>query len=900
MQNRVHVSPSTTALTLFAALLIIGCGGGQQAVKKTETKIEVPNGGQRFTLEVAVQRYRVDLNVDPRTETFSGVSEIDVIAEAPVKVVHLHAEGMTSVDAVVRVAGREVKARTVAGEGGSLAIVPATPLPVGESTLVITFDAPLPKQPLGLYRVEDGERWYAFTQFEPLEARKAFPCFDQPDVKVPFTFRVRVPKEMVALTNSRELSRAADTTEAFGADWLLFTFEETKPLPTYLIAFAVGELDLFEAPAGAIGEAPLRIVTTKGKSGLAGFAAETTPPLLKYLEEYFGTPYPYTKLDLVAVPNFGSGAMENPGLITFRERLILLDKDKAPAGDRKSSQAVNAHELAHLWFGDLVTPAWWDDLWLNEAFATWMGTKVLGAVDPSLETRVSAVRGTQWVMGLDTKAHARAIHNPIRHAGDIYNAFDGITYVKGRAVLTMMEAWMGEDAFREGVRAYIAAHAHGVATTKDLMDALAESSGKPVWDVTKAFIDQPGVPLVDVAMACGAKKTEAATVTLSQRRFLPDDSTADAGTPWRIPVCMRYEIKRKTYRECFDIATPTATVQLATAGCPTWLHPNADETGYYRWTLAGDALTQLAGKHLKKLTTAERVALPGHLAALLETGHLEVGAYVDALKALAADKHPIVVQGLISGLSTLHANIASDEALPKLAKLVGKLLGKHLKRIKTKPSAKDTDLVKMLRPRLVRAMGWMAGDAGLKKTAWDLSHKWLADPASVEPEVIAWALPMAAWDGDEAFWRALVGALANAATPQLRGVVIEALGSFQDPELLERTFGLLFDGSLRSQDLRTVFRAAGQARSVRQAPWAWAKTNYDKILELIGEKYAARLPNFAGGMCSAEVIEDVKAFFAEEGHSTEGTDRNVGLVVESIDRCVKMVARHRAALDAKL
>ncbi|MDP6946800.1 MAG: M1 family metallopeptidase, partial [Myxococcota bacterium] len=356
--------------SMMVALLATGtmaaCGATQ--VKDTPKKATTPvapkpfevDGHARYGQGVVPQAYRLELAVDPRTERFRGEVEIDVlIHHLEDGLVVLHGQDMTVQLASVRTGDQTVAATPVYGPHGALALRVTPPPPPGEATLYLAYDAPLPMVPEGLYRVQEGENWYAYTQFEPLEARKAFPCFDQPEFKTPFTVTMRVPKGMTALTNTPETSRVD------AGDDTVYGFATSKPIPTYLVAFAVGAFDIVPAPPGSFpGGLGFRVVTVEGRGDLARYVLDTTPPILAALSDYFGQPYPYAKLDYVAVPNFGAGAMENVGLVTYRERLILLEEGATPAA-RRSSLGVNAHELAHMWFGNLVTPAWWDDLWLN-------------------------------------------------------------------------------------------------------------------------------------------------------------------------------------------------------------------------------------------------------------------------------------------------------------------------------------------------------------------------------------------------------------------------------------------------------------------------------------------------------------------------------------------------------
>ncbi|MGB0588158.1 MAG: M1 family metallopeptidase [Myxococcota bacterium] len=854
------------------------------------------DGQHRYARNVVPQAYRIALTVDPREARFQGQVEIDVeIAALTDGRIVLHGKDMNVHLASIESDGVRVDATVEAGPNGALSLR-ATPPPAapGKATLYLAYDAPLGQVPEGLYRTKEGENWYAYTQFEPLEARSAFPCFDQPEFKTPFSFRMTVPKGMTALTNTPEISRTNHGAQT------LFEFDTSKPLPTYLIAFAVGEMDLVAAPPGAFPNGlSFRVATVKGRGTLTDYVMKTTPGILDALSTYFGQPYPYAKLDYVAVPNFAAGAMENVGLVTYREPLILLDEGATPAA-RRSSLGVNAHELAHMWFGNLVTPQWWDDLWLNEAFATWMGTKVVGQVAPEFESSVDAIGGTQWAMGLDTQADARAVRNPIKEAGDIYNAFDGITYTKGRAILGMTEAWIGVDNFREGVRAYMRDKAHGVATGDDLFNALGAASGRPVREMLSTFTDQPGVPLIEVTTQCGGKRFDSAKVTLRQRRFLPKGSKADKSTQWRVPICLRYGIGGSVQRECIELSTPESTIELGVAGCPDWLHPNADEQGYYRWQVPTASLTALATVHRERLTLPERVALPGHLSALYEAGGMNVATFLDTLTALAKDPHPLVIEGILSGLYLVENASLSDAAVGAFAKRLRTLARPILKRIGRKASAKEDPQTRMLRPAIIRLLAGPGQDKRAISHANTMTKRFLEREDAITADERGYALRISAWSGDEALWEGLRAALDRASSPAIRKDVMNALANFRAPPLLDKTLALLLDGTLRAQDLRTVARRAMGHRMTRTQVWEWMVRHYAKVLELMGDKYVSRFPRMAQQFCAPAQRAAVVFFFKDEAHRASGTERNLGLALERIDRCIRLRNDTQEALDSYL
>ena len=894
---------STVWATVF--LLASGCGGAaitdtvptpDPAPPHTLSPTPFTTDGQhRYARNVVPTDYRVELTIDPRQERFQGQVEIDVeISELTDGIVLLHGKDMNVHVASIESGGARVDATVETGPNGALGLR-ATPAPLpGKATLYLAFDAPLTQIPEGLYRTQEAGNWYAYTQFEPLEARSAFPCFDQPEFKTPFSFRMTVPKGMVALTNTPEVGRTDS------GEQTVYEFATSKPLPTYLVAFAVGEMDLISAPPGAFPNGlSFRVATVKDRGVLTDYVIKTTPSILDALSTYFGQPYPYAKLDYVAVPNFAAGAMENVGLVTYREPLILLDEGATPSAKR-SSLGVNAHELAHMWFGNLVTPQWWDDLWLNEAFATWMATKIVDQVAPEFESGVDAIGGTQWAMGLDSQADARAVRNPIREAGDIYNAFDGITYTKGRAILGMTEAWIGEDRFREGVRAYMRDNAHGVATGEDLFNALGAASGQEVRAMLGSFTDQPGVPLIEVETQCGDKRFESAKVTLRQSRFLPKGSKADASGQWRVPICLRYGIGKKVQRECFELTTKELATELGVAGCPDWLHPNADEHGYYRWKVPTVALTALATVHRKRLTLPERIALPGHLSALYEAGGLDVATFLDTLTALSKDPHPLVIEGIISGLYLVENASLSDAGLAPFAKRVRAIAKPILKRIGRKVKDDEAPQTRMLRPALIRLLAGPGQDKRAINHANTMTARFLKSEGAITADERSYALTISAWTGDEALWDELRGALDRASTPAIRKDVMSALANFRAPPLLAKTLALLLDGTLRAQDLRTVARRAMGHRMTRTQVWEWMVQHYSEVLGLIGEKYASRFPGMASRFCAPAQRAAVVEFFTDDAHRTSGTDRNLGLALERIDRCIRLRADTEAALDRYL
>ena len=823
----------------------------------------------------------------------------------------LHAKKLTieRADAATP-AGTHFDLAARSGPNGALELVASTDMPAGLLTLTIDFRGQLPETNAGLYRVQSEARWYAFTQFEAIDARRAFPCFDQPSFKTPYSVTLQVPATMKALAN------APATAEHLRDDMREVQFATTAPLPTYLVAFAVGDFDIVAAPANAA-QVPIRVVTTKGKGKLSAFALERAPALLKAVETYFGSPYPFAKLDLVAVPNFAAGAMENVGLVTFREVLLLVDAAQATARQLVVSQIVIAHELAHMWFGNLVTPAWWDDLWLNESFATWLAARIVGDAAPKLELWADAVRNKLWVMDLDAKESARSVRNPVQDEADINNAFDGITYTKGAAVLTMLETWLGRDAFRQALRDFIGDHRGKSVTSGDLITALANASKQPVANILQRFLDQPGTPLVTVDVTCG-KPDERAVLDLTQTRYRVLGSAADPGEPWQVPMCLAYGDRRSVMaNECLMLSNPRQQRRLSSPGCPTWLRPNIDEQGYYMARLPPRFLKQLTGRARKSMPPTERAALMGHLSAQMRAGQLPVGQFADQLVALSRqrDLHRTEVSGIIDGFERLERLGVAPHNERRFQRMVRRALGRHIHDLFIRH---DTPVqARRLSRQVIGAAGRLGADQDVRRMAWDIVDAFFNDPqrdialVGDEPELrtpeqLSLYLPLAAAgppprgknDAKAKLWQALVEALKQPHTPIVRSAIVSALGSFPEPELVASSLDLTLDGTLQAQDLATIGRQIGSKPSTVQAVWRWLKSNLDRIEAQLGEHYVPYAPRLVSDFCTDDDAKNVAAFFGpKRAQIAGGIARNLAQTLETIDDCVRQRQAHGAAFN---
>jgi alanyl aminopeptidase len=895
-----------TTLWLLSSLLVLGgCATGNQSqgtkvadTKSVQEDVAGFDGHQRLAETVVPKRYKLALEIDPARESFSGTAGITVELAEETDRIDLHAEDMTFNRVWANVGKAKFDARAVEGTNGGITLVFDEPLGPGKIGLVFEYEAPLDEKPHGLYRVKDGEHWYAFTQFEPLSARKAFPSFDEPGFKTPFKVSITVdgPNQKAFANTLPE--RVIDQEDGSKK----YQFKETRPLPTYLVAFAAGPLEVVEAPKEAIPSVPLRVITTKGKSHLAKYALEQAPEILEVQTDYFGTKLPFSKLDMVAVPNFFAGAMENVGLVTFRESLLLVDPENAGPSDKYALQSVMAHEFAHMWFGNYVTPQWWNDLWLNEAFATWMATRTLQMVAPEIEPRINAVRGTLRVMSSDALEDARAIRQPIRSGAEVMNAFDGITYIKGRAVLQMLEAWMGEEDFRQGVRNYLEQNAYGSATTDELIAAWTKVEDKQVEDKKKVekmpidamlstFLDQPGTPLIEASFACG---DAGVTVSFEQSRYLPAGSSAAKDPLWKVPVCYRLGAEGKeSVEDCVLVDQQQVEAKRAIDYCPEWMHPNVDELGYYHWKLPSEQLAALVGEHRDQLSKPEQIALLPHAQALVEAHAISFGDYLALVEAMSSEDGRAIVGQVVSALYGVEEMVVDETNRGEFMSWAKKVVGPHAKRLGFAPNKGESADDGLLRSKIMRAAADLAGDKALRDEATDITKAYLKSPEDVPVPQAELALSIAAWSGDEALWTQLRDAIDQAPTPSARVATIRALGSFRDPKLAKKSLELLLTDTVRSQDVWTLLGPTLHKPQTREVAWNWLQENWASVVDKVGEKSAASFPWVGSSFCSEERKAEVEAFFGQEEHQVPGMERNLNQALESIERCVRYRAYAR-------
>ena len=854
-----------------------------------------PRDDGRLPSGVRPTGYQLSLHVDPAKDGFEGHVQIGIQVAKPTRAIVMHARKLEIESADVVVASRHMQARPLsrmAAHGREapeeLVLMLPEELPPGAAIIDIHYKAPFGTGLRGLYRVHDAGDDYAYTQFEPNDARRAFPCFDEPGFKTPFSLELTVPKADRALSNT-PVDKRADNSDGT----VTYTFEKSKPLPTYLVAMGVGPFDVLE---GAKKPVPIRLVTVKGKAKLGRMALALAPEILDALAKYFDQPYPYKKMDIVAVPNFGAGAMENAGFVTFREELLLLDPKHASVRARRAELGVMAHEFSHQWFGDLVTMAWWNDLWLNEGFASWMGAKVSDQIQPGFGAHERQIVEKSWVMGEDALGSARKIRQPVRSTSEALEAFDDITYVKGMSVLDMVESWLGPDKFQQGIRAYVKAYRFGNATATDLFKALGEASGTNVASVMDTFLDQKGVPLVTATLDCKDKKPVLALGQQQYRAF--GTQPPDRQRSWNIPVCVSYPAAGKHRTQCTVLDGRQGKLALETKVCPGFVYPNAGEGGYYRSALTAKQLQQLAGRAQRDLAPTERIGLVGNAWAMVDSGALPAPALLGALETLMRhERDRGVIQQVTATLRLVHRKLVDDKAKPAFVRYVDRLLGPTARRVGFKPEPHEPDGDALLRRDVLSTIGDLGSDKWTQRQAAAVAKAWLEAPDSVDADSAAVAVSLHARHGDVLLFDALKKRLVSAGTPEQRLIALGGLTGFDNPKLATQVLALTLDGTIKTQDLRYIFAPLFQRRATRDLAYWWMTRHFEELKKRVPSFVIGRLVGVLSYFCDRPQIQKARAFFSSSAKDIEGADREFKQAVEAGEQCVALRASQGAGVD---
>jgi len=833
---------------------------------------------ERLDPEVRPERVDLHLELDPaRGDAYRGEVALALRLARPKRRIRLHALDLRVASARLERAG----APAMRGErvpdpaAGMLELRFASAVPAGTATLRLAFAGRLRRDLCGLYQARSGPHRFAFTQLEATEARKFFPCFDEPAMKARFRLSVTTAAAHTVVSNA-----PVERTRAAGRGRKTVHFAQTPPLSTYLVALAVGPLEASRRVF--VGPTPIRVLCAPGKARLADFALEAARESLARLERWFGMPYPYAKLDLVAAPDFEFGAMENAGAVFFRETLLLLDARRATLAEQKRAAEVIAHELAHMWYGDLVTMAWWDDLWLNEAFATWMAFEVVGAWRPEWRMWQEFQHGRAAALDLDALRHTHPIFCEVRTPAEASENFDLITYEKGAAVVRMLERYLGPAAFRRGVRRYLRRHREGNAVAADLWRALREASGQPVEALARAWIEQPGHPLLEVRTRSAGGRNR---LQLRQRRFRETPSAARDPERWPIPWVARVAApgrgRGRLLRHLVERASES--VPLGRGPAPRFVYGNAEEGGFFRVAHGPRDLARLLAS-LGDLSAVERMGLVDHQWALVRAGRAGVASLLALADALAHERDPDVLLALERPLGFLARSLVPDAAPGCEAALRGRLVaafGPALVALGLEPARDEAHETRLRRAALLEIVAGIAGEPRAIEQAAALGRRYLASRGSVDSNLADAVVGLAARVGDAALQRGFVAAMRGAQTPQEQRRFLLALGAFREPRLVERSLALTLGSAVPTQDVVALLARLLANPAAREATFDFVRSRWPRLRRRMPPLLAGRLIESTWQLLTPMRRRDVARFFA--AHPLPAGERALRQALERFD-----------------
>jgi puromycin-sensitive aminopeptidase len=806
----------------------------------------------RLPLHVIPTRYDLKLEPDLSTFTFQGEETVLLTVREATSEIVLNAVELQILEATV-----ENGAHTM--HRGAVELEPATErcrigfaavLQPGTWTLHLSFTGILNDKLRGFYRSvyhddKGNSRPLAATQFEATDARRAFPCWDEPAFKAVFAATLAIDPALTAVSNTPIVAERHE-----GGKKVLH-FAETIRMSTYLVAFVVGELEPTEPVF--IGSTPLRIWSVPGKKRLTPFGLEIGAFSLGFFEQYYGIPYPGPKLDLLAIPDFASGAMENFGAITFRETALLVDRQAATHAEQERIADVVAHENAHMWFGDLVTMSWWNGLWLNEAFATFMEMLAVDAWKPEWQRWTTFGISRAVAMSVDGLQSTRPIEYPVIAPKDADAMFDVLTYEKGASVLRMLEQYIGPDVFRNGVRAYLRTHAYANADTGDLWTALGHAAKQPIPDIMNGWIFTPGYPVLSV-------QQDGDRLTIEQRRFtyLTQDpaSTAEADQRWQIPVQMRMTVKGKPESRRLLLSETRMQMTLPEGFEDVVL--NEGGHGFYRVQYTGDLLGRLMRRPPSRLAAIERFNLVNDAWASTVAGLMPIADYLDLTAGFTQDRDKNVWEIIIGSFQALNRIIEAADR-PRLEALVRDRVGRVFADLGWTPKEGESELTRQLRAELIRALGILGNDQAIQQRAAEL----YAAPQSVDPNVLPAIIAIVAHIGDEARYHEYAQRYQHAATPQEERRYLYSLALFQPRELLTQTLLKSINGDIRTQDAPFMVRMVMGSVYGRELAWEFVKQQWETMDRLYPKNGLRRMCEGVTALVTPDLERDVRRFFED-------------------------------------
>jgi aminopeptidase N len=854
---------------------------------------------QRLPENVVPDSYDLKFEPDLASATFTGDELIHVRLEKPTTAIVLNSAEIDFKEVWIGSADfKQAAAVTRDDKNETATLTVPSVVPAGLAEIHIRFTGILNDKLRGFYLSQTARRRYAVTQFEATDARRAFPSFDEPAYKAVFRIALVVDKGDTAISNGKIVS---DTPGPVSGKHTL-QFSDSPKMSSYLVAMVVGDFACITGGAGGI---PVRICAVPEKKELLSYALLSAENILKFYNTYFQTKYPFQKLDIIAFPDFSAGAMENVAAITYRETLLTIDDKNASVDAHQAVVGVLAHEMAHMWFGDLVTMKWWDDIWLNEGFATWMSYKPVEAWKPEWHQERNEIQETGGSLATDSIASVRAVRARAETPAEIATLFDGIAYGKAASVLRMVEAYVGPEVFQKGANAYLEQHAYRNATAEDFWNQMAATSEKPVDAIMAGFTQQPGAPLVtSVKTECGVKvvqsgrrkkKVPVTQVTLSQGRYFADVAKLTAGSQeiWQIPVSLRLEgAKDATY---VLLAQRQQTFELP--GCAAWVYANAGGRGYYRSNYDAATLTKISAELETSFSPEERIHFLGDEWAMVRVGRLNVGEYLETLGKMKGERARAVVAAMMGRLGDVHDTIVSASDRAAFEKWVRDLLRPMATELGEAPTPGESDDRRGLRSDVFATLATYGRDSQLFAESRVLVEQYMRNPNSVEATLAGNALAVSALEGNSSLYDRYLEHMKTAKTPEEYYNYFGALSQFPGAELVKRTIDLVLSPEVKNQDLFFIGGLLGNV-DTQAAAWELFKSNFPALKEKAGASLSAGFAGLAGSFCDEKLRDDSQDFFASQ--NLPGSERPLQNAKDSVNACIELRSLQQANLSAYL
>jgi puromycin-sensitive aminopeptidase len=834
----------------------------------------VPDNPFRLPRHTLPTHYDIRLELDLETFTFAGTVGIDIdVVEATDTLVLNTAEieiksaGLSDGTVITEIVNDDESERATLSLGSTLA--------PGSYRLDMEHSGIINDQLRGLYRsvyrdAEGNEHVLATSQCQATDARRVFPCWDEPDFKATYQTTMVVADGLEAYSNTAELERVK-----LDDGRVEFRFDKTMKMSTYLLAFIAGPFEATEPRV--VRGTPIRVIVPKGNLHLTDIALENAVFCFEYLSDYYGIPYPADKLDHIAIPDFAAGAMENVGMITYRDAYLVIDPEKASQGELQNSLDVIGHEIAHQWFGNLVTMAWWEGAWLNEAFASFMELKATDAMRPEWKRWLAfANLEVPWAMGTDQLASTRPIEFEVTAPEEVDQMFDAITYGKGSAVLHMIDEFVGVENFRRGVGNYLRKHSYANTVTTDLWEGLDSASEYPVSEIMDTWVYQRGFPQIDVKLVEDG-------VRISQRRYLAIPDETDT-TIWKVPVQLRGLADGQSFRTKYLLTEDEAVVPVV--GDVDWVVANAGGHGFYRTRYADDIFEALL-THVEDLGDIERYTLVSDTLGFVRNGQLPVSSFLDLASRFGHEEEQAIWSIITGGLGLVEHHALDEEARPGFEGFVSELVSPAMERLGWEPREGDTDLMRKLRGDLIATLGNLARDGAVIQRCRELVDDILSG-AILDPEVSTAALAVYARNGDAAEHARLWQAYKASATPLDQVRYLRSVATVETETEALDTLDKIVDGDIRTQDGFWVFARLLMGEAGPEV-WANARSRWDDVLAVMPGMTRPRVVEGLPALSQPEVAADVKGFFAE--HPLPEASRALEQKLELLDANVKLRER---------